>query len=134
MPTTSYSSALLAAGTKIWTYPRWQERTKFIVPPFSDEATPKSTGLSKEELSAVKAFSDRIHSSASAQQLLTALGKERDNDRDGRRAWEHWTKKHFNGWGIVKDIESVLMAEGRHPRQLIGQQGFVSAKSCCTYD
>jgi hypothetical protein len=30
----------------------------------------------------------------------------------------------------VKDIETVLVEEGRHPRQLIGQQLFVSDTRC----
>lgn len=126
MPTIPYFTALFAAGTDLWSYAKWQDRTHSIVPPFSSEATPSLTGLSEHEISAIKALSDRIHSISSYTELIVALGKDRDNDGDGRRAWNTWAKKHFTSWGIIKDIEKILTDEGRHPRQLIRQQGFVS--------
>jgi hypothetical protein len=127
MPTAPYFSALFAAGTELWTYPKWQVRTKFIVPPFSVDATPALTGLDDREIRAVKAFSDRIHAITPQTEHIAALAKERDNDSDGRRAWDSWAKRNFSNWDLVQDLEIVLRAEGRHPRQLIGQQGFVSS-------
>jgi hypothetical protein len=128
MPTAPYYAALLGAGTNLWTYPKWQERTKFIVPPFAADATSVLTGLSDEELTAVKTFCDRIHSIPAQTEVFAALAKPRDNDSDGRRAWNSWAKDNFSKWHLVQDIELILMTEGRHPRQLIGQQGFVSAE------
>jgi hypothetical protein len=129
MPTATYFNALFAAGPKLWGYPKWQERTKFIVPPFADEATTELTGLSNDELVAVKAFADRIHSMESPAEVLSALTKTRDNDQLGRSVWDAWAKKHFSSWELVQDVDAVLTAECRHPRQLIGQQDFVSANS-----
>lgn len=126
MPTPPYSHPLLAVGTEIWSYPTWQERTKFIVPPFSPEATPALTKISEGEIHAVKAFAQRIHGLATYTERLAELSKGLDNDKDGRRIWATWSKKHLPGWGIAKDIEGVLLAESRHPRQLIGRMGFVS--------
>jgi hypothetical protein len=127
MPTASYYSALFAAGPGLWQYPKWQERTKFAIPPFSDSATTTVTGLDEHELSAVKALSLKVHAIKPHQKVLEALLNERDNDSAGRRAWESWAKKRSGDWKVFQDIEAVLLAEGRHPRQLIGKQDFVSA-------
>lgn len=128
MPSIPYSNALFAAGTEFWKYPKWEERTNIAIPPFSPEATPQNTGLNVREISAVKAFSERIHNIKPLAKLIEALSNKRDNDADGRSAWETWIKRNFDSWHIVQDVEAVLVAEGRHPRQLIGQQGFVSAE------
>ena len=125
MPVATYSSALFAAGAEIWAYPKWQERTKYLVPPFSSDATPSLTGLNHQQISAVQALSSRIHSLTPHQALLDAFAKERDNDKGGRSAWEIWVKRHFDNWKTVQHMEAILHEEGRHPRQLIGQQGFV---------
>ncbi|KAH8978021.1 hypothetical protein EDB83DRAFT_2327384, partial [Lactarius deliciosus] len=118
-----YFTALFAAGTELWTYPKWQERTQYIVPPFATDATPALTGMSDHQISAVRAFSDRIHSITSFAQRVKRLAKGRDNDSEGRRAWNAWVKRAFLKWKIVQEIEAVLMEEERHPRQLIGRQG-----------
>lgn len=131
MPTAPYFTALLAAGPDFWGYPKWQERTNFIVPPFDADATTALTGLSAKELSALKTFAERIHSIQSPAEVLAALAKARDNDLLGRRAWETWAKEHFKDWNLVPAIEGVLEDEDRHPSQLIGQQNFVSAE--CRY-
>ncbi|KAN0128350.1 P-loop containing nucleoside triphosphate hydrolase protein [Lactarius tabidus] len=124
MPTPPYVTALFAAGPKLWEYPKWQERTNYIIPPFSSDATPSLTGLRLHEISAVKAMATKVHAMETHQEILVALSKERDNDAGGKVIWNDWAMKRFDGWNVVQDIEAVLMDEGRHPRQLINQQGF----------
>ncbi|KAH9011408.1 hypothetical protein EDB83DRAFT_2530288 [Lactarius deliciosus] len=120
-----YFNILFAAGKEFWTYPKWQERTKFIVPPFADDATPALTGLSGQEIIAVKALSDRIHGTGvSYAERIVNLAKLHDNDSDGLRAWDTWVRRNFVNWTVVRDIEDILTAEEIHPRQLIGMQGF----------
>lgn len=104
------------------------ERTNYTVPPFSSDATPEATGLSEHDIKAVKALAARIHAMPSSKHQ-SALVKDRDNDRNRRRAWDSWLKDRFNKWSLVQDIESVLKEENRHLRQLIGQQGFVSNRA-----
>jgi hypothetical protein len=133
MPSAPYVSALFAAGTELWQYPKWQERTKYAVPPFASDATPSLTRLDANQISAVKAFSARVHKITPHAKLLEAFNNKRDNDSEGRRAWETWTKDNFDKWKVVQDMEAVLFEEGRHPRQLIGQQGFVSAQIVCMW-
>ncbi|KAH9011667.1 P-loop containing nucleoside triphosphate hydrolase protein [Lactarius pseudohatsudake] len=123
MPSASYSHALFTAGTELWTYPTWQERTKYVVPPFSEDASPALTGLSNEEISAVKALSATFHATTVIAGR-SAKKPGRDNDSEGWRAWNAWVKRDFLKWKIVQEIEAVLMEEERHPRQLIGRQGF----------
>jgi hypothetical protein len=127
MPTAPYYAALFAAGPEIWQYPTWQERTKYIVPPFSSEATPALTGLSDHEISLIKALAGRTHHLTKHAEVMKVLNTERDNDTMGKRAWDAWAARNFDNWSLKKDLEIVLMEEGRHPRQLIGTQGFVSA-------
>jgi hypothetical protein len=127
MPSPPYIIALFAAGPELWQYPKWQERTKYAVPPFASDATPSLTRLDVDQISAIKALASRIHNLATHQMVLSALAKERDNDSAGRRAWDIWATENFDNWRLVQDMEKVLMEEGRHPRQLIGNQGFVSA-------
>ncbi len=130
MPVATYFAALFATGPEIWTYPKWQERTNFVVPPFAAEATPTLTGLSEHDIRAVKALSDKIHGMKSYASRVTTLAQERDNlnDIEGRRAWQAWMEQYFAKWKLIPDIEGVLMEEDRHPHQLIGQQDFVSAE------
>ncbi|KAH9011431.1 hypothetical protein EDB83DRAFT_2530310 [Lactarius deliciosus] len=125
MPVAPYFNVLFAAGKEFWTYPKWQERTKFIVPPFVDDATPALTGLSGQEINAVKALSDRIHGTGvSYAERILKLEKLHDNDSDGLHAWDTWVRRDFVNWRVVRDIEDILTAEEIHPRQLIGTQGF----------
>ncbi|KAH9019720.1 hypothetical protein EDB85DRAFT_2153529 [Lactarius pseudohatsudake] len=125
MPISPYFNVLFAAGKEFWSYPKWQERTKFIVPPFADDATPALTGLSGQEINAVKALSDRIHGTCvSYAERIVKIAKLHDNDSDGLRAWDTWVRRHFVNWRVVRDIEDILTAEEIHPRQLIGTQGF----------
>lgn len=133
MPSATYSAALLAVGADIWTYPTWQERTKYIVPPFSSDATPSLTSFDTNELSAVRAFAKRIHDSTTNATALSAIAKARHNDTEGLRVWESWVDSNFTKWKIIQDLGVMLMQEGRHPRQLIATKGFVSAHTLCDF-
>ena len=127
MPSAPYFASLFAVGPDLWSYPAWQERTKFIVHPFASDATPALTGLTLNELSAVKEFAQRIHSLSTHAAMVDALNKARHNDTEGRRVWNSWLDSNFASWKISPDLDAILMEEGRHPRQLINTQGFVSA-------
>lgn len=130
MPTPTTIIALFAAGPGLWEYPKWQERTRYEIPPFSSDATPQLTKLTGDQLSAVKALAAKVFAQPTThQQILNDLAEERNNDSGGREAWTNWAKARINEWNVIQDVEALLMQESRHPRQLINQQDFVSARA-----
>lgn len=128
MPTDPYIIALFAAGTALWEYPKWQERTNYAIPPISSDATPELTGLSITELQAIKAMAIKFYAEPEHEEALKQFSEENNNDGGGREAWRTWARPRFNEWKVAQDVEAVLTREGRHPRQLINTQGFVSAR------
>lgn len=129
MPTPPYITALLAAGPEIWGYAKWQERTEYSIPPFADNATPESTGLSEQNISAVKALANKLFARKDSHEKILKISTEtRDNDTAGRAAWAEWVNKRFETWKVKDTVEEVLIEEGRHPLKLINGPGFVSAR------
>src|ERR1700744_1642469 len=123
MPTATLPASLLAARHGLWLLPKWQEFTNYAIPPFSPDATPRQTKLSDAQISAVKALAARVHVQNSFGERVAEYSKEMKSDGDGKTAWKMWVDIHMKDWKVWTEIENVLDARGRHPRQLIGQQG-----------
>lgn len=129
MPTPTIIDALLAAGPDIWEYPKWQERTHNEIPPFSSDATPQLTNLTVDQLSAVRALTDKLFAQPRTyQKTLSGLCEGRNDDTGGREALKTWAKIRIDHWKVVQDVEEILIQGNRHPRQLINQQNFVSVR------
>ena len=129
MPTPTIINAIFAAGPDIWEYPEWQERTYYEIPPFSSDATPQLTDLTSDQLSAVKALADKLFAhSTTYQKTLSNSRKKSNDDVGGWEAWEIWAKIRVDRWKVVQDVEEILMQGNCHPRQLVNQQDFVSAR------
>ncbi|KAI9429463.1 hypothetical protein H4582DRAFT_2065217 [Lactarius indigo] len=123
MPTATTSAGLLAAGAELWSYSQWQEQTNYAIPPFSPNATKALTGLDDGKISSVKALTTRVHVLPDWGARVSELGKKQSNDSDGQKAWKEWVHNNIKEWKVWTEIEDILDACGRHPRQLIGQPG-----------
>lgn len=126
MPTASTAAAIMAISDTIWEFERWKERTKNVITPLNDAATPAMVGLSDRELAAVRALAKRLFTKDGYSARVAAYGKKVSNDTAGKAAWGKWINQRFQGWKIRKDIEALLDRNKRHPRQLLHKSGSVS--------
>jgi hypothetical protein len=127
MPTASAPAAVMAVGDTIWDYETWRERTNYIVVPFQKDATAWQTGLMDQKLAAVKNLADRIHQNTGYHDRLKAF-YVKDKDQDGKEAWVEWFRPEHVSWKLRKEMELLLDAYERHPRQLAGDGGRLVSK------
>jgi hypothetical protein len=117
---------VFAVANTIWNYDTWRERTKHATPPFSPAATPENTSLNANELDAIRALAERIHSIDDYGKRVMNFQASRSNDQAGKDAWIKWFKIKHRGWKLQKDIEIALSSHGRHPRQMVSRRLTVS--------
>jgi hypothetical protein len=119
MPSGTVPAATMAVADIIWGFEKWKDRTKNVVLPFRPDATTELTSLTPNELEAVKALAHRVHNARRYTARLQVFKNDNDNDKAGKAAWIKWFRKYHGNWKVMKDMEEILNAYGRHPRLLV---------------
>lgn len=126
MPSGTIPAAVMAVSDEIWEYEEWKARTKYTVTPFTEGVTHDQLGMSNRELRAVKALAERLHLKPEYGKRIEAFATVEDNDKAGKAAWTKWLNARYGGWMVRKDVEEMLHEYGRHPRQILREDGSVS--------
>jgi hypothetical protein len=114
---------IFAAGSDIWSYPAWNERTGNAFPPFHKDATPTDTKLESWQLTVLQEFSQGLNKKKSLDDRILFI---QDSCKEAKfleaaNCWDSWIQRQLISWNIQPDIEEVLLHFDRHPSQMNSQ-------------
>lgn len=115
------STLVLAAGSNIWSFPTWKQRTGNVVPPLHNTASPAITVLESWELTVIRKLSEQVDALTSFRGRVRYIRKSTNSDtklRAAAKAWHTWAQPRLSSWNIQADIEDLFRSFGRHPSQI----------------
>lgn len=115
------STLVLAAGSDIWSFPTWKQRTGNVVPPLHKAASPATTLLESWELTVIRNLSQNVDALTSFRGRVRYIRKTPNSDtklRVAAKAWHTWVQPRLSSWNIQTDIENLFRGFGRHPSQI----------------
>lgn len=131
MPTFSFLSAMLelarADGQPLtapspWSWTEWQEFAG-CTPPWVDEATTASTGLSANDLQALKAFVRIYHSEDDEKERIKLSQKPKENNKLGCQVLRDWLRARCKEWEFQKVVENILEEQGFSMYEMASDDG-----------
>ncbi|KAG1798808.1 P-loop containing nucleoside triphosphate hydrolase protein [Suillus variegatus] len=130
MPTISYALALvqlwIANPALPWSSHVWQSLTHIHGNPWEydhgGDATATATHVAEWTVGKAQAVEAFLNNCQTAEDPAEHYGtKRRDNDHEGRSAWNAWVKTSWAKWKINKLLDDILQESGCEPHEAMAR-------------
>jgi hypothetical protein len=130
MPTISYALALIqlwvANPALPWSSHVWQSLTHIHGNPWEynhgGDATATATYVAEWTAGKAQAVEAFLNNCQTAEDPAEHYGmKRKDNDHEGRSAWNTWVKMSWAKWKINKLIDDILLESGCEPHEAMAR-------------